>query len=49
VYKILIGEIPAHLAIFGFIGLVVVFLIILYTLKVWDKMQTINKEMRDVD
>ena len=48
VYKILIGAIPAHIIILGFIGLIIVFLITLYILKVWNKMQTINKEMRDV-
>ena len=49
IYKILILEIPTHLIIFGFIGLVVVSLILLYTLRVWNKMQEINKEMKNVN
>ena len=48
IYKILIFTIPAHLIIFAFIGLIVVFLIVLYTLRIWNKMQELNKEMRDV-
>jgi len=49
VYQILAESIPAHMIILGFIGLIVVFLVILYTLKIWSKMQQINTEMRDVD
>jgi len=49
VYKILINSIPAHLVVFGGLALIVVFLISIYTLKIWNKMQEINKEMRDVD
>ena len=49
VYKILIGAVPSHIIILGFIGLIIVFLIILYALKIWHKMQLINKEMRDVN
>ncbi len=48
IYKILIGSIPAHIAILGGVGLIVAFLIILYTLKIWDKMQTVNEEMKNV-
>ena len=49
IYKILIGSIPAHLAIFGGIGLVVVFLVAIYAIRIWAKMQELNEEMRDVD
>jgi len=49
VYKILINSIPAHLVVFGGLALIVVFLISIYTLKIWNKMQEINKEMRDVN
>ena len=49
VYKILINSIPAHLVVFGGLALVVVFLISIYTLKIWNRMQEINKEMRDVN
>ena len=49
VYKILLLQIPAHMILLGFIGLLIVFLIILYALKIWNKMQALNKEMRDVD
>ena len=48
IYKILILKIPTHLIIFAFIGLIVVFLMVLYTLRIWNKMQELNKEMRDV-
>jgi len=47
IYKILIGAVPSHIIILGFIGLIIIFLIILYALKIWHKMQLINKEMRD--
>jgi F0F1-type ATP synthase assembly protein I len=49
VFKTLVGSIPAHMIILGFIGLIIIFLVILYTLKIWNKMQQINKEMRDAD
>ena len=49
VYKILVGSIPAYLSVLGGIGLIVTFLIILYTLKIWNKMQEINEEMKNVD
>ena len=48
IYKILVGSIPAYLFVLGGIGLIVTFLIILYTLKIWYKMQEINEEMGNV-
>ena len=48
IYKVLIGAIPSHVIILGGIGLIVAFFIILYALKIWDKMQTINEEMKNV-
>jgi len=49
IYKILIGAIPAYISILGGVGLIVTFLTVLYTLKVWDKMQVLNEEMKNVD
>ncbi len=49
IYKILIGTIPAYISILGGVGLIVTFLSVLYTLKVWVKMQEIYKEMQHVD
>jgi xanthosine utilization system XapX-like protein len=49
IYKILIGTIPAYISIVGMVGLIVTFLIILHTLKIWNKMQEINEEMKNVD
>ena len=49
VYKILVGTVPAHIVLFGGLGLVVVFLISIYALKIWNTMQEINREMRDVN
>jgi len=46
-YNVLTNSVPPHLIILGGIGLIVVFLIVLYTLKIWNKMQEINEEMRD--
>jgi len=48
IYKILTGSIPAHIVIFAGVGLIVTFLIILYTLKIWEKMQSVNEELKDV-
>ncbi|GEM_PF-2752638 len=47
IYNVLTNSVPPHLIILGGIGLIVVFLIVLYTLKIWNKMQEINEEMRD--
>ncbi len=46
-YNILIHKIPSYMILVGGIGLIVVILIGIYELKLWNKMQTINKEMRD--
>ena len=48
-YKILIGSIPVYISILGGVGLIVTFLSVLYTLKVWSKMQELNKEMKNAD
>jgi len=47
-YKILIHDISAYMVMVSGLGLLIVFLISLYTLKVWHKMQELNKEMEDV-
>ncbi len=49
IYKILIDSIPAYISILGGVGLVVTFLSVLYTLKIWSKMQELNEEMKNVD
>ena len=46
-YKIFIGTIPLYTIILGGIGLLVVFLLSLYALILWNKMQQINKEMEN--
>ena len=47
-YKILIHDISAYMIVVSGLGLLIVFLISLYTLKVWHKMQDLNKEMENV-
>ena len=47
-YKILIRDISAYMIVVSGLGLLIVFLISLYTLKVWHKMQDLNKEMENV-
>ncbi len=49
VYKILAGSIPSYISILGGVGLIVTFLITLYTLQIWNKMQDLNEEMKNVD
>ncbi len=49
IYNVLSNSTPPHLIILGGIGLIVVFLISLYALKIWYKMQEINEEMRDAN
>jgi hypothetical protein len=49
VYQILIGHIPPHMVIFSGLGLVIAFIISLYALKLWQRMQEINKEMKNVE
>jgi len=48
-YQIFIGKIPVYMVILGGIGLIIIFLIGLYAILLWQKMQTINEEMEDVD
>ena len=47
-YEILIHDISAYMIVVSGLGLLIVFLISLYTLKVWHKMQDLNKEMENV-
>jgi len=49
VYQIFIGKIPAYAIILGGIALIILFLISLYTSKLWRKMQEINEEMESVE
>ena len=49
IYKILVGSIPSYISILGGVGLIVTFLITLYTLQIWNKMQDLNEEMKNVD
>jgi len=46
-YNILIQKIPPYMIIVGGIGLIVIVMIGIYELKLWNKMQELNKEMRD--
>ena len=48
-YNVLIQKIPAYMIIVGGIGLVIAALIGMYELKLWNKMQELNKEMRNVE
>jgi len=48
VYQVLANKVPASMILLGGIGLVVVFLVAIYTLKLWFTMQKINKDMKDV-
>ncbi len=48
-YNVLIQKIPPYMIIVGGIGLIVVVLIGMYELKLWNKMQELNQEMRDVE
>jgi len=47
IYKIFIGTIPVYTILLGGLSLIIVFLLILYALKLWYKMQEINKEMEN--
>ena len=47
-YQILTHSVSAYMVIIAGLGLLIVFLISLYTLKIWYKMQELNKEMEDV-
>jgi len=46
-YKVLIHEIEAYMIIVAGLGLIVVFLVSIYTLNLWHKMQKINEEMEN--
>ncbi len=46
-YKILVHQIEAYMIIVSGVGIVIIFLLMLYALKLWNKMQKINKEMKD--
>jgi len=48
-YNILIHKIPSYMIFVGGIGLIVIVLIGIYELKLWNKMQMLNKEMRDAE
>ena len=47
IYKVFIQSIPVYTILLGGIGLIVVFLLSLYALALWNKMQQINKEMEN--
>jgi len=47
-YQILIHKVSAYMIVISGLGLLVVFLVSLYTLKVWHKMQELNEEMENV-
>ena len=49
IYKILIGSVPSYMILFGGLGLIVLFLIVSFTLRLWNRMQEINEEMKHVD
>jgi len=49
IYQIFIGKIPSYTVILGGVALIIIFLVSVYTLKLWQKMQDINKEMDNVD
>jgi len=49
IYQILIGDIPLHMILLSGLGLVIAFIISLYALRLWQKMQEINKEMQNVE
>ena len=48
-YSILIHKIPSYMILVGGVGLIVIFMIGIYALKLWNKMQELNKEMRDAE
>lgn len=47
-YKVLIHQIPAYVIIVVGIGLVIVFLVVLYIVRIWQVMQEINEEIENV-
>jgi len=48
VYQVLANEVPISMIVLGGIGLIIVFLVGIYALKLWFTMQKINKDMKDV-
>ena len=48
IYQILIYKVPAFMILFGGLGLMILFLVALYALKLWNKMQELNEEMKNV-
>jgi hypothetical protein len=46
-YKILSGELPAYMILYGGIGLVIVFLASLYGKNLWDTMEKLEKDLED--
>jgi len=47
-YQILTHSVSAYMVIVSGLGLLIAFLISLYTLKIWYKMQELNKKMENV-
>jgi heme/copper-type cytochrome/quinol oxidase subunit 2 len=47
VYKIFVGSVPVYTIVLGGIGLIIVFLLSIYALNLWNKMQEINREMEN--
>ena len=46
-YKVLIKEIEAYMILVSGLGLIVVFLLAIYALNLWHRMQKINEEMEN--
>jgi fumarate reductase subunit D len=46
-YKVLTKEIEAYMVLVAGLGLIVVFLLAIYALNLWHKMQKINEEMEN--
>lgn len=47
-YKVLTKEIEAYMILVSGLGLIVVFLLAIYALNLWHRMQKINEEMEHV-
>ena len=48
VYQILINKIASYMILVAGLGLIITFLISLFALKIWYKMQELNEEMENV-
>jgi len=46
-YKVLVKDIESYMIIVSGLGLMVAFLLTLYTLKLWYRMEKINEEMEN--